>query len=55
MEVELGAVQYASAIAAGVVTLAVFLAARARRRDQRDRDELRAHIRRLAGPLDPGM
>ena len=33
----------------------LMLVARARRRDRRDRDELRSHVRRLGGPFDPGM
>jgi hypothetical protein len=47
--------QYAFFIVAGVVALGLLFVARARRRDQRDRDELRKHIRRLGGPFDPGM
>jgi membrane protein implicated in regulation of membrane protease activity len=51
---QLGTVQYAFVIVAGLVALAVLLMARARRSDQHDRDELRKHIRRLGGPFDPG-
>ena len=53
--IELEAVTYGLVIAAGIVAFAVLLVARARRRDQRDRDQMRAHVRRLGGPFDPGM
>jgi len=45
---------YGFVIAAGIVAFAVLLVARARRRDQRDRDQMRTHVRRLGGPFDPG-
>ena len=51
---QLGAVQYGLLIVVGVVAFALLLVVRARRRDQHDRNELRAHIRRLDGPFDPG-
>ena len=51
---QLGAVEYAFVILAGAAAFGLVLVARARRRDQRDRDELRAHVRRLGGPFDPG-
>jgi predicted lysophospholipase L1 biosynthesis ABC-type transport system permease subunit len=52
---QLGAVLYGVVIVAGIVALALLLAARVRRRDRRERDELRMHIRRLGGPFDPGV
>ncbi len=52
---QLGAMGYAFVILAGAVALALVLVARARGRDQRERDELRKHIRRLGGPFDPRM
>ena len=51
---QLGAVQYGLLIVVGVIAFALLLVVRARRRDQHDRNELRAHIRRLGGPFDPG-
>ena len=52
---QLGAVQYALVIVAGIVALALLLVARARRREQHERDELRKHIRRIGGQFDPGV
>jgi hypothetical protein len=52
---QLGAVEYVIVILAGAVAFGLLLVARARRRDQRDHDELRKHIRRLGGPFDPGI
>jgi hypothetical protein len=52
---QLEAVEYAFLIVAGTVAVGLMLVARARRRDRHDRDELRAHVRRLCGPSDPGM
>ena len=49
---QLGAVGYAFVILVGVVAFGLVLVARARRRDRRDRDELRKHIRRFGGPFD---
>ena len=51
----LRAVEYGFVIVAVVIAVGLVLARRARRRDQRDRDDLRAHVRRLGGPFDPGM
>ena len=42
-------------VAGAIVAVGLVLVARARRRDQRDRDQMRAHVRRLGGPFDPGM
>jgi hypothetical protein len=41
-------------IVVGVVAFGLLLVARARRRDRHERDELRAHVRRIGGPSDPG-
>ena len=51
------------AVVSGVVIVAgalaafelLMLLARARRRNKRNRDELRAHVRRLGDPVDPGV
>ena len=51
----LGAVEHGFVIVAVVIAVGLVLATRARRRDRRDRDELRAHVRRLGGPFDPDM
>ena len=50
-----GAVEYGFVVVVGVVALALALVACARRRDRHDREDLRAHIRRLGGPSDPSM
>ena len=52
---QLEAVESAFLIVVGILALGLMLLARARRRDRHDRDELRAHIRRIAGPSDPSM
>ena len=49
------AVQYGPLVVAAALAFGLVVVARARRRDQQDRDELRAHVRRLGGPSDPGM
>jgi hypothetical protein len=51
---QLETVEYAFLIVAGTIAVAMALVARARRRDRHDRDELRAHVRSLGGPSDPG-
>ena len=53
---QLEAMAYGFVIIAGTVAFfGLVLAARARRRDRHERAELRAYIRRLSGPSDPGM
>jgi hypothetical protein len=47
--------EYGFVIIAGAVAFGLVVLARARRRDRHDRDELRAHVRGLSGPSDPGM
>jgi hypothetical protein len=52
---QLEAVEYAFLIVVGTLAVGLMIVARARRRDRHDRDELRAHLRRLGGPSDPGL
>jgi hypothetical protein len=52
---QLESMEYALLIVAGTIAVGLLLVARARRRVRHDRDELRAHVRRLGGPSDPHM
>ena len=52
---QLEAVEYGFVIVATAVAFGLVLVARSSRRDRHERDELRAHVRRLSGPSDPGM
>ena len=48
----LGPLEYGFVFIAAVILFGLVLVVRARRRDRHERDELRAHLRRLGGPTD---
>jgi hypothetical protein len=52
---QFGAVEYGFVIVAGIIALALALVTRARRRDRRECNEMRTHVRRLGGPPDPSL
>jgi hypothetical protein len=51
----IGPVEYGVVIVTVVAAFCLALVGRARHHYQRDRDELRKHIRRVGGPFDPSM